>query len=81
MSNPNPDKMGHPDHLDESDWQGIDKTTDDPEEARVMFCALDSFLSVSSSLSSHNLCVLGLLHYASYFFSSSSLPYLIRSQQ
>ncbi|PSR97156.1 N2227-like protein-domain-containing protein [Coniella lustricola] len=30
--------------MDESDWQGIDKTVEDPEEARVMFCALDSFL-------------------------------------
>lgn len=46
--------MGHPDQMDESDWQGIDKTTDDPEEARVMFCALDSFLSVSSSMFSDN---------------------------
>lgn len=30
----------------ESDWQGVEKTVDDPEEARVIFCALDSFLSV-----------------------------------
>ncbi|KAF3770648.1 hypothetical protein M406DRAFT_35329 [Cryphonectria parasitica EP155] len=29
---------------DENAWQGIDKTVDDPEEARVMFCALDSFM-------------------------------------
>lgn len=27
-----------------SDWEGIDQTSQDPEEARVMFCALDSFL-------------------------------------
>lgn len=25
-------------------WQGIDQSTEDPEEARVMFCAVDSFL-------------------------------------
>lgn len=31
--------------MEESDWQGVDKTVDDPEEARVIFCALDSFLS------------------------------------
>lgn len=47
--------MDHPDQMDESDWQGIDKTTDDPEEARVMFCALDSFLLVFSSVFSNKL--------------------------
>lgn len=26
------------------DWEGLDQTNQDPEEARVMFCALDSFL-------------------------------------
>lgn len=32
--------------VEETDWQGVDKTVDDPEEAKVIFCALDSFLSV-----------------------------------
>lgn len=74
MSNPNRDKMEHPDQMEESDWQGIDKTTDDPEEARVMFCALDSFLSVSPLISSYHSCVFGLFHYANYFFSASPQP-------
>lgn len=28
----------------ESEWEGLEETSQDPEEARVMFCALDSFL-------------------------------------
>lgn len=47
MSFVDQEKMDDLVRRDGGDWQGIDKTTDDPEEARVMFCALDSFLSVS----------------------------------
>jgi carnosine N-methyltransferase len=25
-------------------WNGVEDTIEDPEEARVLFCALDSFL-------------------------------------
>lgn len=32
---------------DESSWAGVDETIEDPEEERVVFCALDSFRSVS----------------------------------
>lgn len=39
-------RMAEPQPMEESDWQGIEKTVEDPEEERVMFCALDSFLSV-----------------------------------
>ena len=31
---------------DESHWGGIEETAEDPEEVRVIFSALDSFLSV-----------------------------------
>ena len=31
---------------DESHWDGIEETVEDPEEVRVIFSALDSFLSV-----------------------------------
>lgn len=51
MSHLDQEKMDHLDQISEGDWQGIDQTTDDPEEARVMFCALDSFLSVYFSFS------------------------------
>ncbi|KAK7749805.1 hypothetical protein SLS53_000385 [Cytospora paraplurivora] len=30
--------------LEESDWQGVENTVSDEEEARVIFCSLDSFL-------------------------------------
>lgn len=29
--------------IEGNDWEGIDKTVSDPEEARVIFSALDSF--------------------------------------
>lgn len=60
MSHTNRHKMDDLDQIDEGNWQGIDETTDDPEEARVMFCALDSFLSVYPL--SHSKGVLGHLH-------------------
>jgi carnosine N-methyltransferase len=28
---------------DDSHWNGVEDATDDPEEMRVIFCALDSF--------------------------------------
>lgn len=31
---------------EESDWQGVENTVSDEEEARVIFCSLDSFLWV-----------------------------------
>lgn len=51
MSTLENETMAEPQPMEESDWQGIDKTVDDPEEARVMFCALDSFLSVCTPAS------------------------------
>lgn len=30
--------------IQESDWQGIENTVSDEEEAKVIFCSLDSFL-------------------------------------
>lgn len=36
--------MAEPVHAEERDWQGLEKTVSDEEEARVIFCALDSFL-------------------------------------
>lgn len=29
---------------DDSAWGGVEENIDDPEEVRVIFCALDSFL-------------------------------------
>lgn len=29
---------------DDSTWGGVEENIDDPEEIRVIFCALDSFL-------------------------------------
>jgi carnosine N-methyltransferase len=29
---------------DQREWQGVEEVTEDPEEVRVIFCALDSFL-------------------------------------
>jgi len=37
---PNPSAEG----ADESMWNVTDETAQDPEEQRVMFCALDSYL-------------------------------------
>lgn len=37
-----------PEGSNDTGWQGIDQSTEDPEEARVMFSAVDSFLSVHS---------------------------------
>lgn len=36
--------MADPLPMEQSDWEGVDTTVDDPEEARVLFCALDSYL-------------------------------------
>lgn len=36
--------MADPVHAEERDWQGLEETVSDVEEARVIFCALDSFL-------------------------------------
>ena len=36
--------MADPVHAEERDWQGLEETVEDEEEARVIFCALDSFL-------------------------------------
>ena len=33
-------------HGDESQWNGVEDAIGDPEELRVIFCALDSFGSV-----------------------------------
>lgn len=30
--------------VDDSAWEGVEDNTEDPEETRVIFCALDSFL-------------------------------------
>lgn len=30
-------------YRDDSQWNGVEETIDDPEEIRVIFCALDSF--------------------------------------
>jgi hypothetical protein len=40
------DHMGEVKMADESHWNGIEETIEDPEEVRVIFCALDSYLSV-----------------------------------
>lgn len=32
---------------DENQWHGIEEMIEDPEEVKVIFCALDSFLSVT----------------------------------
>ncbi|KAI5867175.1 N2227-domain-containing protein [Durotheca rogersii] len=34
---------------DNSQWSGVEETSEDPEEIRVIFCALDSFRSVLSA--------------------------------
>ncbi len=41
--------MGHESlgHGDEGQWNGVEDAIEDPEELRVIFCALDSFGSVS----------------------------------
>lgn len=38
--------VGEVDHIevDDSAWGGVEENIDDPEEIRVVFCALDSFL-------------------------------------
>lgn len=36
--------MANPAPVEERDWQGLEETVSDEEEARVIFCALDSFL-------------------------------------
>lgn len=38
------DTMANPEPAEERDWQGLEETVADEEEARVIFCALDSFL-------------------------------------
>lgn len=38
------DTMANPAPAEERDWQGLEETVSDEEEARVIFCALDSFL-------------------------------------
>lgn len=38
------DTMADPAPAEERDWQGLEETVSDEEEARVIFCALDSFL-------------------------------------
>lgn len=38
------DTMANPEPAEERDWQGLEETVSDEEEARVIFCALDSFL-------------------------------------
>lgn len=30
--------------LDDDKWSGVEKSIEDPEELKVIFCALDSFL-------------------------------------
>lgn len=35
-------------HGDEGQWNGVEDAIEDPEELRVIFCALDSFRFVSS---------------------------------
>lgn len=36
--------MAKQEPIQESDWQGVEKTVSDEEEAKVIFCSLDSFL-------------------------------------
>ena len=31
---------------DETRWNGIEETIQDPEEGKIIFCALDSYMSV-----------------------------------
>lgn len=33
----------HAADVDENAWRGVEETIEDPEERRVLFCALDSF--------------------------------------
>ena len=35
---------------EETQWDGIENTIEDPEEIRVIFAALDSYLSVTTAL-------------------------------
>lgn len=59
--------------MDDSDWQGVDKTVDDPEEARVMFCALDSFLSVHVSWFCPSSTEFATISFSSSFWGAAEL--------
>lgn len=37
-------------NTEDPQWDGVEETIEDPEEVRVIFCALDSFRSVPSPL-------------------------------